>query len=146
MTQRFVIDASVSLAWFLREDDSGRRRYAESVLDRIISGDEAWVPDHWHYEIASALLRAYRDAKLSRARLNAAVALLETLPLRTISLGITAVELIRLAERYHLQGYDALYFHLAVIHRIPIAALDHGIRTACRTHKVSWLAASPAAA
>ncbi len=42
-----------------------------------------------------------------------------------------------LASRFHLQGYDALYCHLARSLDLPLATLDHGHRQAARTHGVT---------
>lgn len=136
MADPFVLDASVSVAWFLDETNSEHRRYAQDVLDSIVAEDDAFVPDLWHYEIASALVRARRDGSLARGRFEAAKQLLARRPLITVPANIWVVALTLLAERYHLQGYDAVYFHLAVSRSLPIATLDGGIRTACKAHGV----------
>jgi hypothetical protein len=53
--ERFVLDASVAVEWFL-PGGGPRGRYAEGVLERISAGDLIpAVPDLWHYELASVL-------------------------------------------------------------------------------------------
>ena len=133
MTDRFVLDAGVTLAWFLDESPADKR-YASIILERINAGAEVFVPEHWHYEVGSVLIRVYRDGKLSRSRLGAAVGLLEAMTIHTVTMGIHATTLIELARRYHLQGYDALYFHLAATRALPIATIEGGMRTACAAH------------
>lgn len=135
MPERFVLDASVALAWFLDESPANRR-YAGFILERVNAGAEVFVPEHWHYEVGSVLVRTYRDHTLSRSRLDAAVALLEAMAIHTVAMGVDATTLIGLARRYHLQGYDALYFHLAVTRALPIATIEGGLRTACAAHGV----------
>lgn len=49
----------------------------------------------------------------------------------------TPRRVVDLASRYHLQGYDALYFHLARSLGLPLATLDHGHRQAARAHGVT---------
>ena len=81
MATELVLDASVSLAWFLKETPE-RAAYAATVSAAVVD----------------------------------------------------------LASRYHLQGYDALYFHLARSMGLPLATLDHGHRQAARTHNVTLFA------
>ena len=53
------------------------------------------------------------------------------LQIETLAIELDAAELIDLSQRYHLQGYDVIYFELARRLAIPIASLDGGIKTAC---------------
>jgi len=41
-----------------------------------------------------------------------------------------------LANRYNLQGYDAIYFHLAKTLGLPLATLDSGHEQAAKTYGV----------
>ena len=51
----------------------------------------------------------------------------------------TCAEVVRLAQTYNLQGYDAVYFDLARERGLPIATLDRGIRSASRRFGVELL-------
>lgn len=82
------------------------------------------------------LVKAYRDGGLSRKRLDAARDLIRRLHLFTVRLQLSSIEILDLAERYHLQGYDVPYFHLAVTRALPLATLDHGLLTAAHAHRV----------
>jgi predicted nucleic acid-binding protein len=137
--ERFVLDASVAIEWFLPGSGS-RSRYAEDILERI--GTEELlptVPDLWHYELGSVLIAARRDRRLSGARLRAAQLAIRGLHLETLAIELDAAQLIDLSQRYHLQGYDVIYFELARRLTIPIASLDGGIRTACGIFGVELL-------
>lgn len=49
--ERFVLDVSVAVEWFLPSSGS-RGKYAEEILERISVGELIpTVPDLWHYEI-----------------------------------------------------------------------------------------------
>ena len=89
------------------------------------------VPDLWHYELGSVLVAAKRDNRISASKLRTCQATLRELEFETLAIELDAAEIIDLGLRYHLQGYDVVYFELARRLGIPIATLDGGIRTAC---------------
>jgi predicted nucleic acid-binding protein len=134
--ERFVLDASVAVEWFL-PGGGPRARYAEKILERISAGELLPViPDLWHYEMGSVLIAARRDKRISAAKLSAAQTALRALGVETLALELDASDVIDLSQRFHMQGYDVVYFDLARRLAIPIAALDGGIKTACRTFGV----------
>ena len=139
VAERFVLDASVAIERFL--PGSGTRgRYAERILERISA--EALlpaVPDLWHYELGSVLIAAKRDGRISAAKLRASQLAIRGLQLETLAIELDAADLIDLSQRYHLQGYDVIYFELARRLTIPIASLDGGIKTACGVFGVELL-------
>ncbi len=137
--ERFVLDASVAVEWFL-PGSGPRARYAEGVLERISAGDLIpSVPDLWHYELASVLIAAKRDKRISAAKLRAAQLAIRGLQPETLAIELDAATLIDLSQHYHLQGYDAVYFELARRLKIPIASIDDGIRTACEVFGIELL-------
>ncbi len=110
--ERFVLDASVSLEWFL---PGGRNSagYAADVLAGIESDQFApVVPDLWHYEMASAPLSAKRHRRISATKLRSAASRLTALQPETLSIQLTASEWIDAGARYHLRCYDAVCFEL----------------------------------
>ena len=137
--ERFILDASVAVEWYL-PGGGPRGRYAKGILERISAGELVpAVPDLWHYEIGSVLIAAKRDKKISAAKLRASQLTLRGLQPETLALEIDAAALIEISQRYHLQGYDAVYFELARRLRVPIASIDDGIRTACDVFGVELL-------
>ena len=137
--ERFVLDASLAIEWFLPGRGS-RSSYVEGILERI--GAEKLlptVPDLWHYEVGSVLIAAKRDKRISAARLKASQLAIRELRLETLVVELDAAELIDLSQRYHLQGYDVVYFELARRLTMPIASLDGGIKTACDVFGVEFL-------
>ncbi len=137
--ERFVLDASVAVEWFLPGGSPGGR-YAEKILERISAGELApVVPDLWHYELGSVLTAAKRDRRITAAKLRAAQVAIRGLQPETLAIELDAAALIDLSLQYHLQGYDAVYFELARRLNAPIASIDAGIRTACRIFRLELL-------
>lgn len=120
-----VLDASVSLAWFLKETPE-RAAYAAAVSAAAADGAALHVPVQWGIEMGHVLLREQRRKTLTRKRLQQALADLESFDVRVHLELFTARRVVDLAGRYHLQGYDVLYFDLAGTLALPLATLDHG--------------------
>ncbi|MSP96178.1 MAG: PIN domain-containing protein [Betaproteobacteria bacterium] len=129
--ERIVLDASVAVEWFLPSGGPGQR-YAEKILERIGAGELVpAVPDLWHYELGSVLVAAKRDKRISAAKLGVSQSTLRALEFETLAVELNAAEVVDLSLRFHLQGYDVVYFELARRLEVPVATLDGGMRTAC---------------
>lgn len=133
MAIELVLDASVSLAWFLKENPE-RAAYAAAVSAAAADGAILHVPVQWGIEMGHVLLREHRRKVLNRVKLEQAFEDLDSFDIRVHLELFTARRVVELARRYHLQGYDALYFDLARTLRLPLATLDHGHRQAARAH------------
>ena len=64
-TKRFVLDASVAVAWCFEDEAT---KFTEGVLDLLSAGAEALVPAIWPVEVANALLIAERRNRMSWRR------------------------------------------------------------------------------
>lgn len=141
---RLVLDANVVIAWFFQENEP-ERAYSASVLDYIRS-ESPWliVPSFFHNEIGSFLSkrRRHKPAKFGASRLAETLDLLDALSFNTRLTTHTYRKIVALADRYHIQAKDVPYFDLARVLGVPIAAIDGGIKTACRAHGVELLAFS----
>jgi len=82
------------------------------------------------------LIAAKRDRRISAAKLRSSQQSILGLHIETLAIDLNAAELIDLSQRYHLQGYDTVYFETARRLAIPIASIDGGIKTACRAFGV----------
>lgn len=136
MATELVLDASVSLAWFLKESPE-RAAYAAAVTKEAAEGAVLHVPAQWGIEMGHVLLREHRRGVLNSRRLQEASQDLDSFDIRVHLEPFTPRRVVELARRYHLQGYDALYFDLARSLGLPLATLDHGHREAARTHGVA---------
>lgn len=140
MPVELVLDASVALAWFLKETPE-RAAYAGAVSAAAADGAILHVPVQWGLEMGHVLLREQRRKVLKRAKLQQALADLESFDVRVHLELVTARQVVDLATRYQLQGYDALYFHLAKTLTLPLATLDDGHRQATKVHGVKLFSA-----
>ena len=124
-----VLDASAACALCFEDEttpvDPGL------LLDTLQQG-EAWVPALFLWEVGNVLLMAETRGRLSHAERVEFLQLLESLELR-IEPASTAVvwhDVINLAGRTGLTGYDAAYLELAMRLGIPIASGDRALRRA----------------
>ena len=128
MNPRFVIDASITMAWCF--DDEGEP-LKQQVLSALQVGT-AIVPAIWTLEVANVLLVAERRGRLPRASSEQFIALLEKLPISvdtTSALSISA-RILTLGRDYSLSSYDAAYLELAMREGLPLATLDKGLLAA----------------
>lgn len=135
-----VLDASVTLAWFLEGDSAAQREYALGIA-KLIEADmpSLIVPGEWHTEMGSTLVREWRADRLSTTALNAAISRLDQLPIETHHRAHTPGEIVKLAIKYHLAGYDALYLDLAHTLGVPLATIDRGLVAAARRFDVALI-------
>jgi predicted nucleic acid-binding protein len=122
----FVVDCSVSLAWFLEDE---RNTFTDSIL-RATQTSDHWVPAVWALEFANGLLMAQRRKRIDRAaRIDALRrVLLPGLHIDATPLDMAAVS--ELAERRDLTTYDAAYVELALRRGLDLITLDRSLARA----------------
>lgn len=131
----FVIDCSVCVPWYLRDEAS---QFCDQ-LGLAIHRSEVWVPSLWRPELASALLNAERRKRMSGGQRHAVLKNADGLPLRIDYEMPSVVELSELAAGHHLTPYDAIYFELARRRKLPLATLDAALVKAARAAKLPLL-------
>jgi len=122
----FVVDASVSAAWFLPDEATDFTRAAL----RATATSAVWVPTLWLPEMANLLRSAQRRRRITadkRAELAAAAA---GLRLHVCREPVSLLTLDVLASDHALSAYDACYLELALRRRLPLATLDHDLLAA----------------
>jgi len=113
---------SVSLSWFFEDE---RTRPLDAVLD-LVAESGATVPGLWPLEVASALLVAFRRARISTAFRHQAIERLTRLPI-AIDLEMNTrawTSTLPLAEKTELSVYDVAYLELAIRLNLPSASAD----------------------
>jgi predicted nucleic acid-binding protein len=122
----FVVDASVTLPWFLEDE---RTAFTDSLLD-LINRIEYWAPSVWRLEIPNALLVAERKRRIDRPR--RLEALDQASRLRVIvDPGLPDMQAISaVAERCQLSTYDAAYLELAIRQGFGLITLDRQLAKA----------------
>lgn len=123
-----VLDCSVTMAWFLEDETSPQ---TEKLLIQI-SKSGAIVPALWYPEVGNALIVAKKRNRISPEFVTKAIKVLSDLDLTidhegtSYAWGVT----LRLAEKFGLSLYDAVYLELARRLDIPLATLDQKLQNA----------------
>jgi predicted nucleic acid-binding protein len=124
--QAFVVDASVSAAWFLPQEATAQ---TEAALQATTT-HEVWVPALWLLEVGNLLLSAQRRKRITADKRRELVAAASALLLQVDREPVAITALDELAARHGLSAYDAAYLELAIRRRLPLATLDEALLVA----------------
>jgi predicted nucleic acid-binding protein len=136
---RFVLDASVALGWFV---DSPVPPYAIPVKQALLQGNRAIVPALWHLEMANGLVVAERRRILTATEANRCLNNLELLlaqAIETSSSLSTMRQALTTGRDFGLSAYDAVYLDTARGEKLPLATLDKDLRAAAVSAGVELL-------
>lgn len=125
--KRFVLAASVSLAWFL---DSPVPDLAIRVRRSLANGSSATVPPLWRLEIANGFAVSGRRGALAASFVDRCLADIEGLMASVIDESATAISLrqaLSIARTFRLSAYDAVYLETARRELLPLATLDRAL-------------------
>jgi predicted nucleic acid-binding protein len=129
---RFVLDASVSLRWFL---DRSVPPYANRIKQLMIAGSFAIVPALWHLEMANGLVVAQRRGILTSSEVDRSLLNLEQLLAQLIESDVTLISIrqsLLASQTFQLSSYDAAYLETAQRGNLPLATLDQPLRVAAK--------------
>ena len=124
---RFVLDASVTLAWFI---DGTVPELAIGIRQSLESGSRAVVPPLWHLEVANGFVIAERRRDLTASFVDRCLHDLEGLIAAAIDESVTVISLHQahsLARSFRLSAYDATYLETARREHLPLATLDRAL-------------------
>lgn len=126
----FVVDASVIFAWQFPDEDSD---LVEQVADMFID-QTAWVPAHWHAEIANGFAIAGRRNRLTRSYRQDALLRIADLPIRVDPDSRASLwkETQALCDAFGLSAYDAAYLEIARRRQVALATLDKAMNRAAK--------------
>lgn len=138
MTEAFVVDASLALAWVLPSQASSA---AEALLARIESGAVPVVPALWFLEVANGLLAAERRKLLTPAERHQALGQLSGMRFTVDDESGHAAfgRVSALADEHRLSVYDAVYLDVALRRALPLGSRDRALVAAARRRGVSIL-------
>ena len=128
-----VIDASVAIAWRLRDQDG--TTFADAVVERIAI-EETVVPDLFWHEVRSVLLREERTGRIEVGAADDHMQAIRLLPLSTDD-DQGDGQITALARRHGLSGYDAAYLETAMRRRAKLATLDKKLAEAATKEETS---------
>lgn len=130
---KFVLDASVTLSWLLRDTAARDDLYPLAVLNALRDPDTvAMVPITWGFEVANVIARSEAKKAVTPAQSGSFISLLEELSLEvdTDTFIHAFSDTLQLSRRYRLSSYDASYLELALRNGGPISTLDEDLRRA----------------
>jgi predicted nucleic acid-binding protein len=130
---KFVLDASVTMSWLLRDAAAREEAYSFAVLNALrVAGTVAAVPVTWGLEIANVIARCGAKRRITEAQTESFVGLIDGIAIEvdpdTFAHALSNTR--QLARRYRLSSYDASYLELALRDGVPIATLDQDLRRA----------------
>lgn len=137
--KRFVLDASVALAWFV---DDPVPAYANFVRQDFLQEAKAIVPSLWYLEIANGLVMGQRRGVLTAADAEHGLNLIESLVGARIDVDTAFVSIrqaFTTAREFGLNAYDAVYLDLARREKLLLATLDRNLRAAASKAEVELL-------
>lgn len=131
MTNAFVADASVAVAWVHPAQATAE---TASMLDAIAEGATLEVPSLWPLELANALTVLVRRRKLTDDERKTALRWLAGLRTRIDheAPGLAFSKLSELADLYELSVYDATYLELAHRRGLAFGCTDGPLRLAAK--------------
>ena len=128
--KRFVLDASVVLAWFI---DPSVAPLAARIQRFLLQGDRAIVPHLWRPEVANGFVTAQKRGILTAVRSAQAFAELDLLlaqSIESVSHELSIQRIVTSAQSFGLTAYDATYLETAREQRLPLATLDRRLAAA----------------
>ncbi len=128
--KRFVLDASIALAWFI---DPVVAPLAERVQRFLLQDTRAVVPHLWRTEIANGFVVALKRGILTPVRSAQAFGELEILiaqSIENLSHDLSIQRVVTTAQQFELTAYDATYLEIAREQRLPLATLDRKLAAA----------------
>jgi predicted nucleic acid-binding protein len=134
--KRFVLDASVTLAWFL---DHPPALYAGRIKRMLLEGSRAVVPALWSLEIANGFVVAERRGLLTSSDSTEALQNLEIVVAQAIDISQEPLPMRRVlvaAREFRLTAYDAAYLDTARGQQLPLATLDRRLIEAAAQAKI----------
>ncbi len=136
-----VVDASVAVKWFLPESGEPLADEAEALLDQYDRKEIQFVvPNLFYVEIASAIWKAVRVGRVSRALGDQALVLLTEREFATVPSLKLLDGAFQIASDYGRTVYDSLYVALAMQTQSQLITADERLANALAAHfPVKWL-------
>ena len=135
--KRFVLDASLVLAWFI---DPSVAPLAARIQRFLLQGDRAIVPHLWRPEVANGFVTAQKRGILTAVRSAQAFAELDLLlaqSIENVAHDLSIQRIVTSAQNFGLTAYDATYLETAREQNLPLATLDRRLAAAAQQAGIS---------
>lgn len=129
----FVMDNSIAMRLPLPNETRPEiQEYAKAIINRLAEGAGVLVPNLWHVEAASVLIKAEQRGLIKKAVIDIFFEQFNAFEIETDN-HLDTSAIVALARDHNLSGYDATYLHLAMRTGLPLATADNDLRTAAET-------------
>ncbi len=128
-----VIDASVMVAFLLRNEDNSR--YARRIVERL-DREELIVPRIFWYEVRNVLLKAKRNNRIGQQDFEDCLIQLTDEISPTEDDRNDEDRTLDLALRHNLTVYDASYLETAIRRKASLATFDRNLADAASSERV----------
>ena len=138
MIDAFVLDCSVTMAWFFQGEATPA---TDALLDRLNEGGQAVVALHWPLAVGNTLLMGERRKRSTPADSSHFLGILGSLAVeadKETGANATSATL-ALARSHGLTLYDGAYLELAMRRKLALATLDKELRAAAKRVGVKCL-------
>ncbi len=134
---RFVLDASVAVAWCFEDETNATADHALNVLE---SG-AALVPLVWAAEVGNALMSGERRGRITSLQIEQSLEVIARLDITTDKDNVTGrlLHLLQVARSHRLSLYDAIYLDLAMRERLSLATVDTALARAAEAVGVALI-------
>jgi len=135
---RFVLDASITLAWLI---DAATPAYATQVRQLLLAGGRALVPALWQWEVANGFVIRERRGLLTPDETAEILWNFESIrqQIEVRQVPISVRHAIDPARKFGLTAYDAAYLALAQEEHLPLATLDDALKRSAKRAGVELL-------
>lgn len=138
MSGPFVLDCSMTLAWFFEDESTP---VAQRTLERLAEHG-AIVPALWRLEVANVLAIAERKGRTSHPKSDRFLGLLSGLSIQVDEHAESRAfdHVLALCRDHAVTSYDATYLDLAIRKGLPLATLDADLKKAAKKLRVELVA------
>ena len=135
MVTLFVLDCSVTMSWCFKDETN---KDAHKIL-LALKNKKAIVPCIWTLEVLNSLKVAQNKNRITQAKINHFITLLQSLPIETDNnyKYLKNNLILDLINRHNLTAYDAAYLELAIRYAIPLVSFDKELCDAARKEKIT---------
>lgn len=131
---KIIVDASVMVSILFKDEES---KYSKLLSNYMKEGNQLVVPEIFHAEILNVLIVSEKRKRLDSDDIQKILKFLLDLKLITIS-HLDKEDVLKLAKRYDLTSYDAIYLSLAKRESRQLATLDKKLKEACIAEDIFW--------
>jgi predicted nucleic acid-binding protein len=132
---RFVLDASITINWAMRDESSPT---ADQAFSELRNGT-AVTPGIWWYEVRNILVVNERRKRISLADSDQFLSDLLRLDI-VIDNNPDTTSVLNLSRRLGQTVYDAAYLALALREHLPLATLDKRLQSVALAEGIALLA------